>query len=211
MAGVNEILDGRLNLALSRRLGMTSGPATTLAPEIMPMLSLGEMPELLYHSGWRRWQHLEYILSAGATTYQNFQVRCPDTSTSIYLIEHIEVGHSPANPSRPIRLDLGYGPGGAALANASVNAEFRDSRQSPSGNTSLEFSNGSSNVLVPGTAWGNFFGAQPPLVVPGAPWVLMAGAQMLFQVENQIGPPAEEYFFTVVWRERALVSGEQMP
>lgn len=211
MAGVNEILDGRLNLALSRRLGMSSGPATTLMPEIGASIDLGEMPELLYHEGWRRWQHAEYVASAGATTYQNFQIRAPDTSTSIYLIERIECAHTPANPSRPVRLDLGYGPGAVALANASVNAEFRDSRQAPSGNTSLEFSNGGTNVLLPGTAWLSFYGSQPPLVVPGAPWVLMAGAQMLFQVENQIGPPAEEYAFTVVWRERALVSGESMP
>lgn len=208
MAGINEIYDPRINLALSRRLGMSSGPATTLAPEIQTSLDLGPMPELEFNLGWKRWQ-LGVIKSGLAGEFSQIQLRLNDTVDQIVIVDKIIAGA----PTTDVQLiaDFGYGPGVADLATSPVGVfEPRDGRQRPEGNGLVVFSKQTTAAGLTPTneqALQMFLKAFQSAEVPGAPWILFKGNAMLFQLATS----NQNLLMTFVWRARPLSPGEQQP
>src|SRR5215475_1735839 len=208
MAGINEIYDPRINLALSRRLGMSSGPATTLAPEIMTTLDLGPMPELEFNLGWERWQ-MGVFRQGVAGEFGQIQFRMNDTLDQVAIIDQISFGTAAAGGAQ-LGADFGYGPGTADLASQLTLAEFRDGRQRPKGNQLAVISHGTTaGGLVPTQqqALQMFVPAFFNIDIPGAPWVLFKGNALLFQVASA----NTNLLMTFVWRMRPVASGEQQP
>ena len=183
---------------------MSSGPATTLAPEIMASLDLGVMPELLFNMGWKMYMNGLAVAANGALA-SKWQIRCPDHQTLV-IVERIIITTTTAVPVL-FNGSWGYGPGVADLATVSNLAFFRDGRTRPSGQTPIVFSTeNSANFAAPFSFDMNIL-PNTPVDVPGAPFVLWKGNALLIQS----GQVNTQMCVTCVWRERPPVSGEQMP
>jgi len=206
MALFNEILEGGLNFGLQRRLGIAGGaPAPTLAPEVMPAFLLGEsqFAELFFHQGWRRWQTCASV-GPVAGQLSRMKLRVPDAATSsLVVVEHVVVSSTVATI---ITLDLGYGPGDVDFATFGQTAEFRDGRQKPGSGTVCINSFDTNAAQVPNNGAIFWIPAQTPVHVPGGPWILFAGNAMLLG-GSVVNNPVQ---FTWIWRERAIVSGENV-
>ena len=206
MALFNEILEGGLNFALQRRLGIAGGaPSPTLAPEILPVFQLGEnqFSELYFHQGWRRWQ-VAASVGPVAAQLSRAQLRVPDAAkSSIVILERVVVSSTVATI---VTVDLGYGPGNVDLTTFTQNAEFRDTRQKPGSGSVTVFSQETNVAQVPANAVILWVPAQTPLEIPGGPWVLFAGSAFLVG-GSVVNNPVQ---FNFVWRERGIMSGEDV-
>lgn len=91
MAQFNEIDEGGLNQLLVRRLGMKTGsPAPTIAPELMPNITLeNDRPEWGYLKG-EMWCAGNFTVPLVAGQFGYVQFNNPVSSRSICTIRHIE-------------------------------------------------------------------------------------------------------------------------
>jgi hypothetical protein len=208
VAVYNEILEGGLNQALQKRLGMQTGaPAPSFAPELFGTVELPVVPEeLMFWAGWTRWQAVQGQ-AAVAGEIARFQFRNPDASGVLMVVERV-ILHSEAQSDR-FRGDFGYGPGQADLATLSGPFEFRDGRQRPAGGGAAIISAGTAALALTATAFllATFLGGAGTgsnLEVPGGPWLLLPGNAMLLGGSTANTDGAANW----VWRERRIVSGE---
>jgi hypothetical protein len=208
VAGLNEILEGGLNAAISRRLALQSPASLSLAPELFFSIDAGEMPELLYHEGWRRWGR-GFTIPALAANFNEFVIRVV-VPNALVVIERIVV--TPLAAAAQFRYDCFYGGVGfTPLANNLLIMEFRDGRQRPGVGASIEINWDQTAAAASGFGAHITTPANTPVEIPGAPWVLFGDDKGptfgdVMTVGCQVANIATE--LNVVWRERSIRSGE---
>jgi len=200
---LNALTDRGTSDAYSRRFGLTAQFGMALAPELFAVAYPGEYPELFYHQGWRRWQ-VGVPIAAVAAQAGKFQIRNPDASSSLVVVEKIVVSMTAATE---IKGDFGYGPGNVDLATIAGTHEFRDGRQVPSGKGLAIVSHTTEVPALVAFAVNAVFAGNAPFELPGAPWVMVPGNVLTFAVTalNTI------LFYNIVWRERRLQDQENVP
>lgn len=84
---LNAIVDRGINVALSRRLGLTD-TSVSLMPELGPVLSVGApwLPEMDYHLGWRRFAAAGNI-PALAANFPTVNIRMPRNANIVCVVE----------------------------------------------------------------------------------------------------------------------------
>ncbi|SRR6266851_890438 len=89
MARLNEILVGRFNKGLQRVFGIKGGPpVATLAPEVMPTVTIASGVETRYLEAWNRYS-MSVLLTGGAAANAGIQLRNPPGSGLIAVVEQI--------------------------------------------------------------------------------------------------------------------------
>lgn len=196
-------INDRVGDALRRRYNVTPDFQLSLTPEISGVIPM-EMPEILYHQGWRRWQS-GARLAAVAAQAGRVQFRVIDTSTAIVVLERVLITCEAATQFVG---DWGYGPGAVDLATLTTTPEPRDFRQRPSaGSGTVIISTTTSAAIVTPTAFSATRQANAELDVPGGPWVVSAGFQLLMGV-TALNTNLD---YTFVWRERPANESETAP
>lgn len=200
---LNALTDRGTSDAYSRRFGLPASATLSLAPELFPVASIGDYPELLYHQGWRRWQ-AGTQQGAVAAQFSSISIRVPDAAQVLTIVEGIFL--SSGGAATDFNADFGYGPGNVDLATVLL-AEFRDGRQRPSGNSQTIISRGTLVASPASLAFQLSSPANTPFTVPGAPWVLVPGNAM--SLTCLTANAAMD--FCVVYRERKLQDQENVP
>jgi len=201
---LNALTDRGTSDSLTRRFGLPSSSNITLAPELMPVASIGELPELLFHQGWRRWQRgFNTAAAAGQAARAMFRVLDPPSSV-IVVLERIMVSSGTATE---ILADWGYGPGAADLGAPLTAFEPRDFRQTPAAGDQVVLSTTTSAALLATTAVDFTIPANTPFDVPGGPWVCFPGSNLLLGNTSL----NSQMFWNFVWRTRRLQEQENVP
>jgi hypothetical protein len=147
MAQLNEILVGRFNRGLQKLFGIKGqAPVATLAPEIMPTLTLLNGVENRYLEGWNR-LGLYLTITAGAATGSLLRIRNPITSNVIAIIEKMTVAN---NTAAAAQYNIRHGNANnadAATLNTPSPTQRWDSRGNPS--TALSVSSNSGSATTP--------------------------------------------------------------
>lgn len=201
--GLNEVVDRGINVAVQRRLGLSSLATLSLMPELATTLDLGPQPELIYNLGWRRMGHfLNLAQTVGQRGHWRFRVQQKvnalvvlegifadgDTTTSKVFID---VGSFSADLANPFPIHVG-----------------RDFRQA---NPSGTLANGSVVTLstaIDGTAatlgvygtW-NVPGTETGVPLPGTVDLVLADGLGIEVDCQNVNQPLN---IAVYWRERRL-------
>lgn len=194
--------------AFITRFGLNPDYSLNLMPELAPVVPL-EMPELLYHQGWRRWQGVTTQAAVAAQVGRS-QLRVKDANPAanyagvICVVEKVLCS---SNANFQVVADFGYGPNAVDLGTV-VNWEFRDGRQTPTAALTDLILSQDTNAAAPTALAVNVFAAANTSVeVPGGPWVLLPGNQMLI-TNNVVNQP---WVTTWIVRFRQLQEQENTP
>lgn len=202
MAQYNEILTGALSQVLAKRLGMQTGtPAPTLAPEIMPVVSVeADRPE------WKALANEGYfgaggaVAAGGAGTFSRVLMINPASSGVIAVIEYIT---GQATGGVLAELETTY----TSALHSAVQTVARDTRFR-TGNAVVPFKSATCGVFT--KADGASYGTHIIARWTGAaeytqPIILTPGCQLLISAvsANALISP-----WCLAWRERPAVQGE---
>jgi hypothetical protein len=201
---LNALTDRGTSDAITRRFGLPSSSNITLAPELMPVASIGELPELLYHAGWRRWQRSVFVAAVSAQVGRvQFRVKDPPSNVLV-VMERIVCA---CGATTDIAADWGYGPAAVDLTTVVSAFEPRDGRQTPSASDSVVISSDTNAVALTATAVQLPMLANTPLILPGEPWVELPGFNMLLTTTTANAG----FYVNYVWRTRRLQEQENVP
>lgn len=123
--GYNVIQDSGINQVLGRRLNTTSGPASSLAPEVMPIVPAQNWDAANEYLAGTRLCAARVSTTAGAGQYAGVRVRCGRASGIIAVIEQIVVSYG-----APGEMQWGLTTVDADLATLQSSGS-RDGRQPP--------------------------------------------------------------------------------
>lgn len=203
MATFNEILEGGLNQALAKRLGMQTGaPAPSIAPEVMPVaVTMGDRVD---HRFWQNdflWQ-MGFNTGAAGGTFSIMQFRNPPGSNVLVVMDFMTIMVNAAG-AVTVMIDV---IGAAALADFGTAhlAQRRDTRIRLGAQPALRMSStNAAGAAVSGTG-GQYIGTTAPVILPLPPVVLAPGSAI------QMGPGQANTGLvgTIGWSERPVVNGE---
>lgn len=189
--------------ALQTRFGLSPDYTLNLSPEVQAVVVM-DMPEILWHQGWRRYSRGFQCAGVAA---QNSQVRIglQAPSSTLMVLERVIVGCAAATTQ--FTYNTGTAVGSTSLGTLVTNtAAFRDGRFPfgvPEAQTSLTTTAG------PFTVSGTLFDvlANTMIDLPGGPWILVPGSTLTVQ-DQTVNQSME---VTFVWRERILQEQENTP
>src|SRR6267142_6604417 len=190
--------------ALQTRFGVSPDFNVSLTPELGAVIPL-DMPELLFHQGWRRWMAGLTVPAVAAKAaraqFRVFEGSPTNPVTQLVIIERVLVT---LDATSNIFTAFGYGPA-ADLATVTGFGEFRDGRMRPLGaqNTVILSFGTSAVILAPEAAAAGRL-ANTEYEVPGGPWVFFPANQFLIGV-SALNSAMQ---VTWIWRERPLQEQE---
>lgn len=205
MDGYNIIQDSGVNSQLARRLNTISGPASSLAPEVMPVVLAAE-----YTAEQNFWAGVglratRVTTPLDAANFSGFRLRNPAGSRTLIVVERVYIGKPTAQS-----VQMGVTPADTNLSSVSASGS-RDTRTPPT--TATQQSTAIASVGIAGTPTfttsGKVLFLSPGFVAVNAErWdveVVLAPGTSFEMWSNAVN---QNFQTTVLWRERTAQPSE---